>query len=133
MLAAENTLSLSPVKILVVDDHHLVRRGLVSSLGENARWAVCGEATNGKEAISEFLRLQPDLILMDISMPLMNGIEATREIRRLSQSIKIIILSMHDSPQVQAEARGAGADSYFTKTATTTEITRTVLIVLNET
>lgn len=98
-------MSNSRYKILVVDDHPLVRRGLINSLEGNAEWEVCGEATNGREAISEFLRLQPDLILMDISMPEMNGIDATSEIRRLSPRTKIVIFSMHDSLQVQKQQR----------------------------
>ena len=78
------------------------------------------------EAVERAKQLLPDIILMDISMPEMNGIEATKQIRSLSPTTKIIILSMHDSPQVQAEARSAGADAYLTKTATAAEITRTI-------
>jgi DNA-binding NarL/FixJ family response regulator len=119
-----------PFKILVVDDHPLVRRGLVYSLGEREEWGVCGEATNGREAISEFQRLKPDLVLMDISMPVMNGLEATAEIRRISPAAKIVILSMHDSSQIQAQAINAGANAYLVKTATTQEISRILRSVL---
>jgi YesN/AraC family two-component response regulator len=91
------------LRILVVDDHSLVRRGLVSSL-EGDEWIICGEAENGKDAVVKFATLSPDLVLMDISMPVMNGIEAVREIRKLSRSVKIVMLSMHDSLQIREQA-----------------------------
>jgi CheY-like chemotaxis protein len=76
---------------------------------------VCGEAVNGKEAIDKALALNPDLVLMDISMPVMNGIEATRQIRRLSPVTKIVIVSLRDDESITAEAKNAGADAYVVK------------------
>ena len=100
--------------ILVVDDHPFVRKGITAIV--DGEFEVCGEATNGKEALEKVLALQPDLVLMDVSMPVMSGIEATRQIRSLSPSTPIIIVSMHDSRQIELEAKQAGAYGYFTKT-----------------
>lgn len=77
---------------------------------------VCGEAENGQEGVEQTLRLKPDLVLLDLSMPIMTGLQAATAIRRLSPGTKIIVVSMHDSPQMVKEARAAGADAYITKT-----------------
>jgi len=69
------------MRLLIVDDHEVVRRGIRSLLADHNRWEVCGEAVNGKGAIEKALALNPDLVLMDIGMPVMSGIEATRQIR----------------------------------------------------
>jgi two-component system NarL family response regulator len=117
------------MRILLVDDHPLVRRGLAKMLGDE-EINICGEAADGKEAIEKCLALSPDVILMDVSMPIMTGIEATRQIRRLSPSTKIIILSMHNSPQIEAAAKEAGANAYLTKTMTIEVINKTIRDVL---
>jgi DNA-binding NarL/FixJ family response regulator len=117
-------------RILVVDDHDLVRSGIINLLqGED--WIVCGEAGNGKEAIEKCLALHPDLVLMDISMPKVNGLEATKEIRQLMPSAKIIILSMHDSPQIEVQMKKAGANAYLTKTTTPEKLKETIRRVLD--
>ena len=96
-------------RILIVDDHEIVRSGLRRLVERQSGWEVCGEAVNGKEAIDKALALNPDLVLMDISMPVMNGIEATRQIRRLSPVTKIVIVSLRDDESITAEAKNAGA------------------------
>ena len=95
------------VRILIVDDHEPVRRGVRSLLASRADWSVCGEARNGIEAVAKARELRPDVVLMDVSMPLMDGIEATRTIRREVPESKVIILSQNDPAIVrqQAEAR----------------------------
>ena len=92
-------------RILLVDDHAVVRRGVASIIERNGIGTVCGEAENGEEAIRKAKELKPDIVLMDISMPKMGGIEATKQIRRFAPHLKIIILTMHDSRQVAEIAR----------------------------
>jgi len=105
------------VRILIADDHAAVRLGLRSELESSPKWEICGEAENGKEAIEKVLELKPDLVILDISMPIMSGIEASRQIRRLAPNIKILLCTMHNSTQLQLDliARQAGADAVLNK------------------
>jgi two-component system nitrate/nitrite response regulator NarL len=102
-------------RILVADDHGVIRMGVRALLSRNSRWEVCAEAENGEEAIAKVRELRPDLIVLDISMPVMDGIEAAREIRRIAPAIKIVILSMYEGTQIEVEARQAGADAVVGK------------------
>jgi DNA-binding NarL/FixJ family response regulator len=119
-------------RILLVDDHEIVRKGIRELLRVRSDWNVCGEAANGKEAIEKLLSLQPDLVVMDISMPIMNGIEAAKQIRRLAPSTKIVILSMHDSPQIEEQAKHAGADAFLVKSGAVESLVATINILLRE-
>ncbi len=112
-------------KVLVVDDHELVRRGLKDILRDTG-FDVCGEAENGQEGVEQTLKLKPDLVLLDMSMPVMTGLQAAVAIRRLAPGTKIIMVSMHDSPQMTKEARAAGADAYITKTSAGKELLATM-------
>jgi len=105
------------VRILVADDHELVRRGVRSLLQTRPDIEVCGESIDGRDAIEQAQRLSPDLIVMDISMPTLNGLEATREIRRTLPTIDILILSQHNSTEMMRQAFNAGARGYVVKTA----------------
>jgi two-component system response regulator NreC len=111
-------------RILLVDDHAVVRRGLKGFL--EAKWDICGEAEDGKEAIEKAISLKPDLILMDVSMPNMNGIEAARQIRQLAPEIKIVIFTMHDSRRIAQQAQEAGADAWLVKTCGFDQLTKTL-------
>jgi len=102
------------LRILIADDHAVARAGLRELLSK-APLQVVGEAANGVEAISQAMALQPDVIIMDVSMPQMNGIEATREIHRARPHIQIVGLSTHDDENTQRSMREAGAGAYFTK------------------
>ena len=104
-----------PVRILVADDHHVVRTGLRSLLESKSGWQVCGEAANGREAVEKAGKLKPDVAVLDIAMPLLNGVEATRQIRKLSPKTEILILSMHDSELLVQEVMEAGALGYILK------------------
>ena len=119
-------------RILIVDDHEIVRSGLRRLVERQSGWEVCGEAVNGKEAIEKALALNPDLVLMDISMPVMSGIEATRQIRRLSPVTKIVIVSLRDDESITAEAKNAGADAYVVKACASEILLRTIAAVLGE-
>jgi len=104
-----------PVRILIADDHHVVRTGLRALLESKAGWQVCAEATNGREAVEQASQLKPDVAVLDIGMPLLNGVEATRQIRKLSPHTEILILTMHDSELLVQEVLEAGAHGYILK------------------
>jgi CheY-like chemotaxis protein len=101
-----------PKGILIVDDHQVVRGGIRNLLDGHVRWEVCGDAENGREGLAKAIDLRPDLIILDISMPLMNGLEAAAEIRKVAPGTKIIVSSMHDSRQMSRQAIQAGAETY---------------------
>lgn len=104
-----------PLRILIADDHVVVRAGLQELFSERPGLLVLGEATNGVEAISQAADLQPDVIVMDVSMPKMNGIEAAREIHGSRPNIHIVGLSTYDDEISERSMREAGAEAYFTK------------------
>jgi DNA-binding NarL/FixJ family response regulator len=104
-----------PVRILVADDHHVVRTGLRSLLESRNGWQVCAEAVNGREAVEKSGELKPDVAVLDIGMPLLNGVEATRQIHKLSPQTEILILTMHDSELLVQEVIEAGARGYILK------------------
>jgi DNA-binding NarL/FixJ family response regulator len=102
-------------RILLVDDQEIIRKGVRSFLGRNAEWEVCGEATNGREAAEAACRIHPDVIIMDVTMPEMDGIAATREIKKSFPGVRILMLSMHNSTQLVDSAFSAGANGYMLK------------------
>jgi DNA-binding NarL/FixJ family response regulator len=103
------------IRILVADDHHVVRTGLRALLESKNGWQVCAEASNGREAVDKAVKLKPDVAVLDIAMPLLNGVEATRQIRKLSPKTEILILTMHDSDTLVQEVIEAGARGYVLK------------------
>jgi DNA-binding NarL/FixJ family response regulator len=104
-----------PVRILVADDHHVVRTGLRALLESQRGWKVCAEAGNGREAVEKARKFKPDVAVLDIGMPLLNGVEATRQIRKLSPKTEVLILTMHESELLVQEVFGAGAHGYILK------------------
>lgn len=104
------------MRILVADDHEAVRKGVCAILGSRKDVEVCGEAENGKEAIEKAIALKPDLIILDITMPMLSGFEAAREIRKILPDVPMLILSMHESKQLIEEAKKIGMQGYVTKT-----------------
>jgi len=103
------------VRILVVDDHPVVRRGIRTLLGSRAEWEIVDEAQDGIEAVEKANHLKPDVILLDVSMPRMDGLEACRRIRKNVPQSEILIVTQHDSPQMMREALEAGARGYVVK------------------
>lgn len=103
--------------MLLADDHEIVRQGLVSLLSEEPAVEIVGEAANGREAVDLATRLEPDVIVMDVSMPLIDGDEATRQIKRQLPKTRVIALSMYDEPEMMEMMYRAGAESYVLKTA----------------
>lgn len=105
---------MSSVRILVADDHEVVRKGVRALLESQPGWTVCGEASTGREAVAKTLELRPDVVILDIGMPELNGLETTRQIRR-AISTEILILTVHDSEQVVQDVINAGARGYVLK------------------
>jgi len=105
------------IRVLVVDDHKIVREGLASLLSEQSDIEVIGQAGNGREAVDMASRLSPHVVVMDVSMPLMNGDEATRQIKMILPETRIIALSMFEDSEMIQQMYRAGAESYVLKTA----------------
>jgi DNA-binding NarL/FixJ family response regulator len=103
------------VRILVADDHSIVRRGVRALLETHPGWKVCGEAATGSEAVSQVQRLKPDVAVVDITMPDLNGFEATQQIREASPQTEVLILTMHESEQTLRGVLDAGARGYVLK------------------
>ena len=103
------------VRILVVDDHDIIRRGLKQLLTSRQGWEVCGEAKTGREAVALAEQLQPEIMVMDVSMPEMNGLEAARKIHKLFPKMGILILTLHFSDQLVRDIVAAGARAYILK------------------
>jgi DNA-binding NarL/FixJ family response regulator len=103
------------LRILIADDHSVVRTGLRALLESEEGWQVCAEAANGREAVEKAGKLKPDVAVLDIGMPLLNGIEATRQIREVSPKTEILVLTMHDSESLIGEVLSAGARGYILK------------------
>jgi DNA-binding NarL/FixJ family response regulator len=104
-----------PTRILLVDDHEVVRRGLRALLETHPGWVVCGEAADGRTAVSLARTLAPHVVVMDLTMPELNGLEATRQILDKAGQVQVLILSMHESEQFVREVLGAGARGYVLK------------------
>ena len=103
-----------PVRILIADDHEVVRQGVRAVLEQQPGWLVCGEATTGREAVAKAIELRPDVVVLDVSMPELNGLEATRQIRQVLPA-KVLILTVHDSDRLVTELLDAGVHGYVLK------------------
>jgi DNA-binding NarL/FixJ family response regulator len=120
-----------PLRILVADDHDVVRQGLRSLLESRTGWEVCGEASNGREAVEMSVQLKPEIVIMDIAMPTMTGLEATRQILKASPKTQVIVLTMHESEELLREVLDAGARGYVLKTDKGRELISAVDAVCN--
>jgi len=103
------------LRILVADDHDLMRLGVRALLGGHQDWEICGEARNGREAIAQTEALKPDIVIMDITMPELNGLEAARKIRKTFPNVEVLILSVHYSDQLIREIVSAGVRGFLVK------------------
>ena len=101
--------------ILIVDDSAVIRRTLRSCFEQNIAWKVCGEAANGREAIEKAQQLRPDLIVLDLSMPILNGLEAAHELRRISPSVPLLLFTSFKTPNLEQEAVAAGCSAVISK------------------
>jgi DNA-binding NarL/FixJ family response regulator len=103
------------LRILLADDHDIVRRGLKDLLEQQVGWQVCAEAANGREAVELALQHRPQVAVIDLSMPELNGLEATRRIRQSIPDTEVLIFTMHESEELIREVLGAGARGYLLK------------------
>ena len=111
-----------PIRVLLADDHTILRAGLRMMLSVQPDIEIVGEASDGRQAITEAQRLQPDVILMDITMPELNGIEATRQVKKLLPETRVLVLTMHENEEYLFQVLRAGASGYILKEAADTEL-----------
>jgi two-component system, NarL family, response regulator NreC len=121
----------SKIRVLLADDHTILRAGVRMMLNAQPDIEVVGEASDGRHAITEAQRLQPDVILMDITMPDLNGIEATRHVKRLLPDVRVLVLTMHENEEYLFQVLRAGASGYMLKEAADTELISAIRIINN--
>lgn len=123
-------MSPTPTNLVVVDDHALFRRGLISLLSEMLDFEVVGEASNGHEALQVIEKMRPDIVLLDINMPVMNGIETLNEIRKLNPAPKVLMLTISQNDEDLIGAIVAGANGYLLKNTEPDTLRNTILQVV---
>jgi DNA-binding NarL/FixJ family response regulator len=117
---------MTALRILVADDHEIVRRGLGAILTSHAGWEVCGEVADGREAVEKTKQLSPDVVILNIGMPSLNGLDATRQILRHNPRQRVLILTVTDAEQVIKEVLKAGARGFVLKTDAAQDLTTAV-------
>ena len=120
------------IKVVIADDHTIVRKGLCAILESEDDMEVVGEAEDGREAIKKVEEFQPDVVLLDITMPILNGLEVTRQLRRRYPKLKILILTMHDNEEYVFETLRAGASGYLVKRTAPDELISAIKAVYRE-
>jgi DNA-binding NarL/FixJ family response regulator len=119
------------IRILIVDDHEVVREGLISYLVKSRPdWEICGEAADGEQAIRLTRELKPDIVILDITMPRMSGLEASSRIRRSGLTIPVLIFTTHDSERLATEVRYAGAQGYVLKSQAVRHLVQAIDTIL---
>jgi len=119
-------------RLIVVDDHAVIRRGVQAILHAFPEWELCGEAENGQEAIKLAESIKPEIIIMDVSMPGLNGLEATRIIHNILPSTKILLLTLHSSSELVRSAFRAGARGYVLKSDAEQELVRALNVLVGD-
>jgi DNA-binding NarL/FixJ family response regulator len=119
-------------RVLIVDDHAVIRRGVQSILSTYPEWDLCGEAENCQEAIRLAGELRPEVVIMDVSMPGLNGLEATRIIHDVLPETKVLLLTLHSSSEFVRSAFHAGARGYVLKSDAENELVRALNVVVGE-
>lgn len=118
-------------RLLFADDHEVVRRGLESLVGDRPGWTVVGQASDGRQAVQLSAKLKPDIVILDFAMPVLNGIETTRQILADNPETRILILSMHESEQIVREVLEAGAQGYLLKSDAGRDLVRAIEALLD--
>src|SRR5262245_31996569 len=117
------------IRILLADDHNIVRKGLRGTLEEYDGWSVCGEASNGRDAVRLAMELKPDIVVLDLTMPELNGIEATWQIKKSLPQTEILIFTMHDTEEMILRAFEAGARGFVLKSNDELELVEAIKVV----
>jgi len=120
------------IRVLVADDHEIVRRGLRATVEAHPDWEVVGEARNGREAVELSLQLRPHIVVLDVSMPELNGLEATRRLREQMPSTRILVLTVHESEQIVREVLKAGAQGYLLKSDAGHELEKAIEALIDD-
>jgi two-component system nitrate/nitrite response regulator NarL len=120
-----------PVRILIADDHEVVRQGIRTILSARPDWEICGEAVNGQEAIQLANDLRPDAIIMDITMPVMSGLEAARQLTKSNNAAPILIFTMHESRSLADSVQETGARGFVFKSRAARDLIHALEILLN--
>jgi DNA-binding NarL/FixJ family response regulator len=120
-----------PLQILVVDDHDVVRQGVRLILRRNPDWQICDEAENGVEALEKAERLNPDLIILDVSMPGKDGLEVATELQARGSTAKVLVLTMHESKELAAAVKRVGAKGYVIKSHAARDLTKAIETIVS--
>lgn len=120
---------MTKIRVVLAEDHTIVRKGIRSLLDDEPTIAVVGEAENGREAVTQAETLQPDIVVMDHTMPLLNGLEATRQIREHCPAVQVLILTMHTNEEYIFEFLQAGAAGYLVKQSAPTDLVAAILAI----
>ena len=119
-------------RVLIVDDHAMIRRGVQGILQAFPEWEICGQAENGQEAVRLATELKPDIVVMDVSMPVLNGLEATRIITASLPDTRVVLLTLHATTEFVRNAFAAGARGYVLKSDAESELIRALNIIAGE-
>lgn len=119
-------------RVIIVDDHAFIRRGVQTILQSFPEWELCGEASNGSDAVRLVDQVHPEIVLMDVTMPGMNGLEATRIIHNAHPQVKIILLTLHESAEVLRSGFTAGASGYLLKADAEEELIKALQVVTGD-
>jgi DNA-binding NarL/FixJ family response regulator len=130
-IGSESRTKDSPMRILIADDHDIIRRGVRALLATRQGWEVCAEATTGREAVVKAEEHRPDIVVMDLSMPELNGLEAARRIRKMLPRTEILVLSLHFTDQLVREIVDAGVRGYILKSDTDRDLLTAVEALAN--
>jgi len=117
-------------RILIADDHAMMRKGLRATIEPHPGWEVCGEAATGLEAFEQTKLLKPDLVILDVSMPVLNGLEVAHRISMTMPEVRILLFTMHNSPQFAKDVSKSGAHGYVCKASGEELLTRAMETVL---
>jgi DNA-binding NarL/FixJ family response regulator len=123
---------MSNVRILIADDHELIRRGLVSALADRPEWSIVAEAADGRQACELAARLTPEIAVLDLTMPELNGLDATRQIRASTPKTRILIVTAHESEQLIRDVLDAGAMGYVLKSDAGRVLVQAIEALLDE-
>jgi DNA-binding NarL/FixJ family response regulator len=119
-------------RVLIIDDHAFIRRGVQNILDSFPDWELCGEAGNGADGLRMIEELRPEVVLMDITMPGMDGIQATRAVRTVNPRVKIILITLHESVEVLRSGFRAGANGYLLKADAEEELIKALRVVIGD-